>query len=236
MLNDVTFYHETIRNTIVAFGHLFSNVKLARKKGNVIEQTIKVPIAYAQKDKWVQATEANPDSERGIQVSFPRMGFEITGYSYDATRKLPRMNMVSCTTDDGRKQAFTPVPYNIDISLYVGTKSQEDALQIIEQILPTFTPEYHVSIRSVTDLNIIQDVPFILNNISVDDSYDGNVADRRMVIHTLSFTAKVNLYGPVSDVGVIKRVDVGVTTPNSTYTAIGTIPSEPIVEMWLEDF
>lgn len=236
MLNDVTFYHETIRNTIVAFGHLFSNVKLARKKGNIVEQTIKVPVAYAQKDKWVHATEANPDSERGIQVSFPRMGFEITGYSYDAARKLPRMNTVFCQGADGRKQAFTPVPYNIDISLYIGTKSQEDALQIIEQILPTFSPEYHVSIRSLADLNIIQDVPFILNNISVDDSFDGSVAERRMVIHTLSFTAKVNLYGAVSDVGIIKRVDVGVTTPNSIYTAIGTTPDDPIVEEWMEDF
>ncbi len=236
MLNDATFYHATIRNTIVAFGHLFSNVKLERKKGDTVEQTIKVPIAYAQKDKWVHATEANPDSERGIQVSLPRMGFEITGYSYDASRKLARMNTIYCQTDDGRKHTFTPVPYNVDISLYIGTKSQEDALQIIEQIFPVFTPEYTVSIRSLADLNIVQDVPIILNSVSVDDPYEGPIAERRLVTHVLTFTAKINLYGPVSNTGVIKQVEANLDTPIVNYVAVGTTPDEPITEDWLGDF
>lgn len=236
MLNNTPYYHAAIRNTIVAFGNLFSNIKFERKKNNIVEQTIHVPIAYAQKEKWIQATEANPDSERGVQTSLPRMGFEITGYSYDATRKLARMNTISCTTDDGRVQTYTPVPYNIDIQLYLATKTQEDALQVVEQILPTFTPEYTVGVRSIAALNLVQDVPIIMNNISVEDNYDGSVSERRLVIHTFNFTAKVNLFGPVNSVGVIKRVDVPVSVPNVTYTAIGTTLDAPITEGWLGEF
>lgn len=236
MLNDTPYYHAAIRNTIVAFGNLFSNIKFERKKDGVVEQTIHVPIAYAQKEKWVHAIEANPGAESGVQVALPRMGFEITGYSYDATRKLARMNTISCTTNDGRVQAYTPVPYNIDIQLYLATKTQEDALQVVEQILPTFTPEYTVGVRSIAALNLVQDVPIIMNNISVEDNYDGDVRERRLIVHTFNFTAKVNLFGPVNNIGVIKRVDVPVSTPDITYTAIGTTPEQPISEEWLGDF
>lgn len=236
MLNDTTYYHAAIRNTIVAFGNLFSNIKFERKKNNIVEQTIHVPIAYSQKEKWVHAIEANPDSERGVQISLPRMGFEITGYNYDATRKLARMNSISCSTADGRVQVYTPVPYNIDIQLYLATKTQEDALQVVEQILPTFTPEYTVSIRSISSLNLVQDVPIIMNNISVEDNYEGDLRERRLIVHTFNFTAKVNLLGPVNTIGVIKRIDVNVSDPKATYTAIGTTPDQPINESWLEEF
>ncbi len=236
MLNDTTYYHAAIRNTIVAFGNLFSNIKFERKKNNIVEQTIHVPIAYAQKEKWVHAIEANPDSERGVQTSLPRMGFEITGYNYDATRKLARMNTISCTTNNSRVQVYTPVPYNIDIQLYLATKTQEDALQVVEQILPTFTPEYTVSIRSISSLNLVQDVPIIMNNISVEDNYEGDLKERRLIVHTFNFTAKVNLLGPVNTIGVIKRIDVNVSDPKATYTAIGTTPDQPINESWLEEF
>jgi hypothetical protein len=236
MLNDTPYYHAAIRNTIVAFGNMFSNIKFERKKGNKVEQTIQVPIAYAQKEKWVQAIEANPDSERGVQTSLPRLGFEITGYNYDATRKLGRMNSITCTTNDGKVQIYAPVPYNVDLQLYLATKTQEDALQVVEQVLPAFTPEYTVGVKSIAALNLVQDVPIILNNISVEDNYDGDLKERRLIVHTFSFTAKVNLFGPVNKIGVIKRVDVPVSTPDVKYTAIGTTPDQPISEEWMGDF
>jgi hypothetical protein len=241
MLNNQVFYHQTIRNTIVAFGNLFSNIKIARKNGTTIEQVIEVPIAYSQKEKWVHSIEANPDNERGIYAALPRLGFEITGYSYDSSRKVARMNKIQCTSETGQTQVFSPVPYNIDISLYFATKTQEDGLQILEQILPTFSPEYTLSINSIPSLNIVQDVPFVLGGVTVQDDYEGDLETRRFVIHTLTFTAKVNLFGGISNVGVIKQVEADVSTRDplvfdKSFIASQDTPTGPIEEEWLSNF
>lgn len=242
MLNDATFYHGTIRNTIIAFGTLFSNIKFQRKNSSgVVEQTIVVPIAYSQKEKWVHSIEANPDNEVVVYTTLPKLGFEITGYSYDATRKLARMNQVYCVDGNNRDQVFTPVPYNIDLSLYFATKTQEDGLQILEQILPTFTPEYSMSVKVIPSLNISQDVPFILNSVSVQDDYEGDMETRRFIIHTLTFTAKINLFGGTGNVGVITQAEADVATANvntvaQSYTATQPTPTSPIVESWLNNF
>jgi hypothetical protein len=241
MLNDATFYHGTIRNTIVAFGRLFSNVKFERKNNGVVEQTIIVPIAYSQKDKWVHAIEGNPDGENVVYASLPRIGFEITGYSYDPSRKLARMNQVYCTDGDNRDQVFTPVPYNVDISLYFATKTQEDGLQILEQILPTFTPEYSMSVKVIPSLNLSQDVPFILNSVSVQDDYEGDFETRRFIVHTLTFTAKINLYGGMGNVGLITQAEADVSTVSiniaeRSYTATRATPTGPVTEGWLDNF
>ncbi len=244
MLNDNVFYHGTIRNTIIAFGRLFSNIKFQRKNNGVVEQTIVVPIAYSQKEKWVHAIEANPDTnniERGIYTTLPKLGFEITGYSYDASRKLARMNQIHCTTGDNRDQVFTPVPYNVDISLYFATKTQEDGLQILEQILPTFSPEYTMAVKVIPELNLVQDTPFILNSVSVHDDYEGDLETRRFIVHTLTFTAKINLFGGSGNVGVITRVEADVATTNiniadRSYVASQLNPTAPINEGWLNNF
>ena len=216
MLNDTPFYHGTIRNTIIAFGRLFSNIRFERKVNGSVdgttEQIIQVPIAYSQKEKWVHSLEQNPDGERGLYTSLPRLAFEITGYGYDASRKLNRMSQVTCETQTGKNAAFTPVPYNIELALYFATKTQEDGLQILEQILPTFSPEYTVAVNAVPSLGIIQDTPFVLGSVSVQDDYEGDLETRRFVVHTLTFTAKVNLFGLVTDSGVIKQTEMNITT------------------------
>lgn len=231
------FYHGSIRSLIVAFGSLFSTIKFQRKnKDGVVEQTIKVPIAYSQKEKWVHSIEANPDSERGIYAALPRMGYEITGYSYDAQRKLPRANKLSCVTEDGRNYAFVPVPYNVDISLYFATKTMEDGLQILEQILPGFSPEHTVSFKAIPELNITLDVPLTLNSVTVQDDYEGDLETRRFVIHTLTFTAKTNLFSGINDVGLIKQVEVNMEEPKQFYIATQETPTAEIIEQWLTDF
>lgn len=244
MLNDITFYHGTIRNTIVAFGRLFSNIKFQRKNNGVVEQTIVVPIAYSQKEKWVHAIEANPDTnniERGIYTTLPKLGFEINGYTYDPSRKLAKMNKIHCTTSTNRTEVFTPVPYNLDISLYFATKTQEDGLQILEQILPTFSPEYTMAVKVIPSLNIVQDIPFVLNSIAVQDDYEGDLETRRFIIHTLNFTAKINLFGGSGTVGVIKQVEADMSTEDITiaersYVASQLTPVSPIVESWMDNF
>ena len=203
MLNNNVFYHGIIRKSIVAFGKLFSDVYIDRKQGDSVNgntvQRLQIPITYAPKEKWLVRIEQDPELNNHTYVSLPRMSFEITGYNYDATRKLGKMQRISCNTETGSSDMFTPVPYNIDISLYILTKTQEDAMQIIEQILPTFGPEYTLSINAVPEMNIIQDIPIALNSVSVQDDYDGDFETRRFVTHTLTFTLKLNLYGPVGN-------------------------------------
>lgn len=245
MLNNQTFYHGIIRKTIVAFGSLFSNIKIERqlKDGtDAVAQTVKVPIAYAPKEKWLVRLEQDPSLENQVYTTLPRISFEITGISYDANRKLNRMNQVVCYTaaeggnPDSYKRMFAPVPYNIDISLYVLTKTQEDAMQIVEQILPYFTPEFTLSIKAVPDMNVITDIPIILNSVSSQDDYDGDFQTRRFVTYTLNFQLKINLFGPVVGGAPIKKVFAQITgDAPALYTADQNTPIATITEDWLED-
>ena len=248
MLNGNVFYHGLIRKTIVGFGHLFSSIYIDRKQtdsvGGTTIQRLQVPLAYAPKEKWLVRIEQDSTLENHTYVTLPRMSFEITGYSYDSQRKLNRMNKLVCNnTNASRKEMFSPVPYNIDISLYVLTKTQEDALQIIEQILPTFTPEYTLAINSVTDMNVVTDVPIILNSISVQDEYDGDFQTRRFVTHTLNFTLKMNLFGNVNTQGVIDTVNTNLgqnedlSNPNQVFVATGDVTTATLsTESWQDNF
>ena len=230
MLNDQVSYHGIFRKTIIAFGHLFSNVRFDRKQGDSVNgatvQRIHVPISYAPKEKWLVRIEQDPNLENNTYMSLPRMSFEITGYNYDASRKVGKMHKLVCNTDTESKTVFTPVPYNISVTMYVITKTQEDAMQIIEQILPTFTPDYTMAINAVPEMNIVQDVPISLDSISVQDEYDGDFQTRRFVTHTLEFTIKVNLFGPVVVSKPIYEVAAAVDTsgtgvPTTTYNTTG---------------
>ena len=214
MLNNNIFYHSITRKIIVAFGSLFSDIKIERKKDNVTEQTIAVPIAYAPKEKWIVRLDSDPNLDKHTYITLPRMSFEITGMSYDPTRKTNRMNYITCGDPgvDTVSKVYAPVPYNIDISLYVLTKTQEDALQIVEQIIPYFAPEYTLSIKAIADMNAIIDVPILLENISINDEYDGDFQTRRFVTYTINFSLKANFYGPVTNGGIINRTLVDVSS------------------------
>jgi hypothetical protein len=247
MLNSNVYYHGLIRKTIVAFGSLFSDIYIDRKQGDSVNgttiQRLQIPLAYAPKEKWLVRIEQDPTLENHTYVSLPRMSFEILGYNYDSSRKLNRMQKIVCGSGvDTRTFMYTPVPYNVEISLYVLTKTQEDGLQIIEQILPTFTPEYTLSVNAVPEMNVIQDVPVVLNSVSVADEYDGDFQTRRFVTHTLNFTLKTNMFGPVSGQNIISQVEanIGVAedfTPNRIYTADGDTTTSTInSESWLDNF
>jgi hypothetical protein len=214
MLNGKVFYHGTIRKAIIAFGALFSNIYIERRKGGSVtgelHQKIQVPLAYAPKEKWLVRLDSDPNLDNHTYTTLPRISFEITGYSYDSTRKVARMNQIRSSTVVNnvpqQKQLYSPVPYNLDISLYILTKTQEDALQILEQILPFFTPEYTLSTNAVPDMKIVQDVPIILNSVNVQDDYDGDFQTRRFVTHTLTFTLKLNIFNGIDNAADIRTV------------------------------
>lgn len=214
MLNNAIFYHGLTRKVIVAFGSLFSNVKIARKNINtgLVEQTIAVPISYAPKEKWIVRIDQDPMLENHTYTTLPRMSFEITGMSYDSTRKTNRMSKISCAGPDGLTSSYAPVPYNIDISLYALTKTQEDGLQIVEQITPYFMPEFTMSINAIPDQNVVLDIPIIMNSLSISDEYDGDFETRRFITYTMNFTLKTNFFGPISETGIIKHVFVDLTS------------------------
>ena len=221
MLGDY-FYHESLRKIIIAFGTIFNNIHIHRKdsNGNVV-QSLKVPLAYSPKEKFIARLDQQPDlvQDRRVAVTLPRMGFEISGLNYDPSRKLNRMGQIKrvrASSTDGKimNKQFNPVPYNISMNLYSFTSSAEGGLQIVEQILPFFQPDYTVTIRAIPGMNIVRDVPIILNSVNYEDTYNGEFTQRRAVIYTLNFTAKTYIYGPMSNQGIIKTVqaDLGADT------------------------
>lgn len=248
MLNNNVFYHGIIRKTIVAFGRLFSDIYIDRKSGDSVNgttvQRIQIPLAYAPKEKWVVRLEQDPTLENYTYTSLPRMSFEILSYNYDPTRKLNRMQKITCGEgENSLSTVYTPVPYNIDISLYILTKTQEDGLQILEQILPTFTPEYTLTINQLPDMNIKTEVPVILNSVTVADEYDGDFQTRRFVTHTLNFQLKTNLFGAVTGQGIIKQVNANIglnedfDNPNRIFVANGDETTATLTsEKWMDDF
>jgi hypothetical protein len=220
MLNNNIFYHGITRKVIVAFGSLFSNIRIERKKDGETVQTLAIPIAYAPKEKWLVRIEQDPMLENHTYTTLPRLSFEITNLTYDASRKTNRMNYITINdANNNHSKMYAPVPYNIDISLYALTKTQEDGLQIIEQILPYFTPEYTLSLKTIPNSDIVMDVPIILEGVSVQDDYDGDFETRRFVTYTMNFTLKCNFYGPIVDGKIITSSIVDINNLASTLDA-----------------
>jgi hypothetical protein len=208
------FYHETVRNVIVAFGTMFNNIQIVRKDNSgTVTQTMKVPLAYGPKQKFLTRLDQDPSLSAATAITLPRLGFEIGALTYDSARKLNRVQKfkkVKSSSSNASKldTQYMPVPYNMDITLYAMAKNSDDALQIVEQILPFFQPDYTLTLNDMADMGIKRDVPIILNDVGYEDNYQGDFESRRAIIYTLAFTTKFYLYGPVTSTSVIKTVQV----------------------------
>ena len=248
MLNGNVYYHGIIRKCIIGFGRLFSDIYIDRKQTDPVTgqtvQRLRVPLAYAPKEKWLVRVQQDPTLENHTMTSLPRMSFEIIAYTYDSLRKINRLQNVKSAGDETTAHFVrTPVPYNMDLSLYIITKTQEDALQILEQILPTFTPEYTLTLKAVDDMDLELDVPVVLNSIIVSDEFEGDFQTRRFVIHTINFQMKLNLFGPVTAQNVITTAMANVGTDSitqgvdTTYTAVGDPVTRTLIsENWEDNF
>jgi len=230
------FYNEGLRKLTIAFGQLFNNVIIQNTSSTgAVTKRIRVPLAYAPKEKFLVRLEQQADlkNDREVSITLPRLGFEITGLQYDASRKINKLQKTIRvkTNEDGKKlnYNYAPVPYNINFSLYSFTATAENGLQIVEQILPFFQPEYTVTMNVVPELQIKRDIPIVLNNVNYEDTYSGDFTTRRTVVYTLNFTAKTYLYGPMTNQGVIKTVqaDLGADTeaPLARDERIITVPN-----------
>ena len=207
-----TYYHEILRNTIVSFGTLFNDIHIVRTDaGGTTQQSMKVPLDYGPKQKILVRLRGDANLDNKVAVSLPRIGFELNGIEYDPDRKLNKMvktKKVKGTKGTQMDMQFTPVPYNVNFELFVMAKNSDDGVQIVEQILPYFQPDYGITINAVPSMDIIRDIPVVLNSTGYEDTYDGDFMTRRALIYTFEFSAKTFMYGPVITSSVIKKVDV----------------------------
>jgi len=205
------FYHQKVRKCVAMFGMLFNNLYVIRKNssGASISQ-VKVPLSYAPKEKYLERIRENPDlvNDTRVAVKLPRMSFEITSLAYDAQRQLTKVSNfnTSGTANTNRQKFYSPVPYSINFQLNIYAKSQDDALQLVEQILPTFNPQYSLTIKpfSAEYPDFKEDIPIIIQGVSFSDDFEGALDQRRTIVYTLDFEMKVQFYGNITTPDIIR--------------------------------
>ena len=205
------YYHEILRKTVIAFGTVFNDIHIRHRNGQGQEiSDLRVPLAYGPMQKFLARLEQQADLNKAVQITLPRMSFETTNIAYDATRKGGITQTFKASDGSKLRKVFMPVPYNIGFELNILVKLNDDALQIVEQILPYFQPSFNLTIDLISVIGEKRDIPIVLDNISFQDDYEGDFTTRRALIYTLNFTAKTYLFGPVSDSseGLIKKVQV----------------------------
>ena len=216
------FYHEIIRKTVIAFGTLFNDVYIRHhdSAGKDIGE-FKVPVSYGPRQKFLARIQQQPELNKAVQLTLPRMSFEMNSITYDPSRKSGITQTFKAKDGEKIKKVFMPVPYNLGFELNILTKLQDDSLQIVEQILPFFQPGFTLTIDLADQIGEKRDVPMVLEDISFTDDYEGNFETRRALIYTLRFTAKTYMFGPIADStdGLIRKVQLDYYTDTNTRTA-----------------
>tara|TARA_Y100000034_G_scaffold101502_1_gene125840 strand:+ start:72 stop:842 length:771 start_codon:yes stop_codon:yes gene_type:complete len=208
------FYNEAIRKLVIGFGSLFNDIRIIRKNpDDTTKETIRVPLSYGPKEKFIRriAESSSISNTSKVQITLPRIGFDITGYAYDPSRKTNKLRKRKATSTDGTNYSYSynEVPYIINFGLYVFTRNQDDNLQIIEQVLPYFTPEFVVSFN-MNDVNKKVDVPVVLNSVSTIEEYEGEFDTRRNITSSFEFSAKTYVYGPIKTGKIILTSEIDI--------------------------
>jgi len=232
------FYHEKIRKCVAMFGRMFNDIYVIRtnSSGAAVSQ-VKVPLSYAPKQKYLERIRENPDlyNDTKVAVKLPRMSFEITNFAYDTSRQLTKTSTFNTVASENtkRKKFFPPVPYTINFQLNVYAKSQDDALQIVEQILPYFNPQYTLTVKPFpTDYpDFKEDIPIIIQGVGFQDDFEGQMESRRTIIYALDFEMKVSFHGPISESGIVRttkidlsQIDNGLQDSDTYLETIKVVP------------
>ena len=216
------FYHEILRKTVIGFGTLFNGIEIRHDNDSGGEVSrMKVPLAYGPMQKFLAKIEQQPTVQGRPAITLPRMSFEMTTLNYDPSRKASITQTFKSGNTDNVKKVFMPVPYNVGFMLSIATKLNDDMLQITEQILPYFQPGLNITLNLISSINEKRDIPIILESINMSDDYEGSFDNRRAMITTMQFSAKVYLFGAVADNpdGLIKKVNVDYFTDTNRVTA-----------------
>ena len=216
------YYHEIIRKTIIAFGTVFNDINIRHKDSSGGDYSeLKIPLSYGPAQKFLARLEQQADLNKSVQTTLPRMSFEMNNVTYDSTRKAGVTQTFKTSDGTNLKKVYMPVPYNIGFELNVFTKLNDDALQIVEQILPYFQPSFNLTVDLVSSIGEKRDIALVLDNISFQDDYEGDFSTRRALIYTFNFTAKTYLFGPIADTtdGLIRKVQTDLYTSTDTKPA-----------------
>ena len=226
------FYHGTLRKYIIMFGNLFNEMQVERYDANGLKtQTLNVPIAYGPKAKYIARLTSDPDLTREISITLPRLAFEMNGIAYAPERKLNSAVKMKKGVDTGGVDfatVYTPVPYNITFTLSIMSKYAEDGIQLIEKIVPFFTPDYTVTVKALTDITLNLDVPIELLNITNNDSYEGDLDSRRVITWDLNFNVKAYLFGPIQKTKYITDASINLFDESFSNTDPGLISTSPL--------
>ena len=218
------FYHQTSRKMVVAFGTLFNTIEVRRtNSSDEVTEVVKIPLSYGPKDKMLARITSDPNLSSSVALTVPRMGFELTSMTYDSARKLNTIGRNVAKGTTGLKKQYNPVPYNYDFSLFIFVKNAEDGTQILEQILPFFTPEFTITMTLISGMDIKMDIPLVLSSVSSEDTYEGDFATRRSIIWTLNFSMKGYLYPNIVD-----NAKVITSTTVDTHLMTEATAAEPV--------
>ena len=200
MLGNAHFYNRTIRKVVVAFGSMFNDILLTRysKDGLTAYEITKVPLSYGAKEKYLVRLQSDPTLTKSIATTVPRMSFDLVGMSYDTTRKQQTTLQNFGFSSGSFRTQYAPIPYNFDFNLSIYVRNTEDGTQILEQILPFFTPDFTVTIDFIKEMDQKYDMPVILNSVTPEVDYEGDFMNTRLIIWNLTFTAKGYIWPPVS--------------------------------------
>ena len=192
------FYHEILRKTVIGFGTLFNNINIRHTDASGTNvSTMKVPLAYGPMQKFLARIQQQPDLDREIAITLPRLSFEMQGLQYDPSRKTGIAQTFLAKGGTTAKKVYMPVPYNVSFELSVMAKLSDDALQILEQIVPYFQPSFNITINLISSIGEKKDIPIVLENLTFTDEYEGDFSTRRVLTYTLNFSAKTYLFGPI---------------------------------------
>ena len=216
------YYHQIIRKTIIAFGTLFNQIYIKHldENGNTYND-MRVPLAYGPMQKFLARLQQQAELNKPVAITLPRLSFEMISIQYDPTRKANVTQTFKAVDGNNLKKVYLPVPYNIGFQLTVMSKLQDDALQIVEQILPYFQPSFNLTVDLVDSIGEKRDIPVVMDNVSFTDDYEGDFSTRRVLIYTFNFTAKTYLFGPIADTtdGLIRKVQVDMYNTTDRQTA-----------------
>ena len=225
------FYNQAVRKTVISFGTLFNNIELKKTVDGQVLETEKVPLAYGPKQKFLYRLQGNAADGRKVAITLPRIYFEMTGIDYDATRKTPATQKYKTVINENGNEVrtqYVPVPYNISFEVGILCKSQDDGLQILEQILPFFQPSFSMSLKFIPDMDEVRDVAVVLNSVDFDDDWEDDFSTRRSITYSMQFTAKSYIYGPYTKADVIRKSriieTIGDTNVNKRHVELSYTP------------